>query len=234
MDINLDRVVGALAHLNRHAEGGEETGRARRQARPCLVAVAREAGAKGSSVGKAVANRLGWPVYDQELLQHIAQEKGLQTHLLEALDEQYVDWLTGTMRRLCAVPTGDAHSYLKPLLQLFATLTSKGHCVIVGRGAAAVLPAETTLNVRLVAPRAQRIATIQELRGLSAAEAERWVDRTDRERVRFVKEYFHRDPTDPVNYDLVLNAGRLSVDDCARLIVEALHAKEAHLQPALA
>jgi len=196
--------------------------------------LAREAGAKGSTIAQAVGARLGWPVYDQELLQHIAQEKGLQARLLEALDEQYVDWMTSTMRRLCSVPTGDAYTYLKPLLQLFATLSSRGHCVIVGRGAAAVLPPETTLSVRLVAPRQNRIATIQEKMGLSAAEAERWVEKTDRERFRFMKEYFHRDPTDPCHYDLVLNVGRLSTDECARVIVEALHAKEAKLQPALA
>lgn len=234
MDMNLDRVVDALARLNQYAdEHGEKRSREPGPP-PCLIAIAREAGAKGSTIAQAVGARLGWPVYDKELLQHIAQEKGLQARLLEGIDEQYVSWLTATMRRLCAVPTADASVYLKPLLQLFATLASQGHCVIVGRGAAAVLPPETTLSVRMVAPREARIATMREKLGVSATEAERWVDKTDRERFRFMKEHFHRDPTDPCNYDLVLNSGRLSTDECARVIVEALHAKEARLQPALA
>jgi hypothetical protein len=37
----------------------------------------------------------------------------------------------------------------------------------------------------------------------------------------FLKHHFHKDPADPANYDLVLNAPRLSVVQLAELIVEA-------------
>jgi len=209
MDIKLHRVVDVLARLNRYADEASKMGHSRAGAPPPFtIALAREAGAKGSTIAQAVGARLDWPVYDKELLQRIAEEKGLQARLLEGLDEKYIDWLTATMRRLCAVPTPDSYVYLKPLLQVLATLSSQGHCIIVGRGAAVVLPVETTLSVRLIAPRPMRIAHMQEKLGLSPAEAERWVDQTDRERNRFLKEHFHHDPSDAHQYDLVLNSGR--------------------------
>jgi cytidylate kinase len=234
MTIKLPQIVDAVARMNRYLDETPEKGARADGPRPFTIALAREAGAGGSTVAQAIGARLGWPVYDKDLLQRIAEEKGLHPRLLEGHDEQHIDWLTATMRRLCAVPTTDAYVYFKPLLRVLAALSEQGHCIIVGRGAGIVLPAETTLSVRLVAPRPLRIACMAKKLGLSPAEAERWVDRTDGERCRFIKDHFHQDCTDPHNYDLVLNSGRLPTDECARVIIEALQAKEALLKPARA
>jgi cytidylate kinase len=106
---------------------------------------------------------------------------------------------------------------------MLLSLAAHGECVIVGRGAAQVLPAETTLRVRLVAPEEKRVEAIEQRFGISNEEAARWVEKTDAERIRFVRDHFHKDPADPRNYDLVLNSLRFSVDECADLILEALH-----------
>ncbi len=57
--------------------------------------------------------------------------------------------------------------------------------------------------------------------------ATRKVAKLDRERSRFVRDHFHKDPGDPTNYDLILNIARLSPDDCAEQIIDALHAEQA-------
>ena len=59
-------------------------------------------------------------------------------------------------------------------------------------------------------------------RSLSKRDAEKWVEATDRERAAFIKEHFRKDPTEPRQYDLLLNASRWSVMECADLIVDAL------------
>ena len=56
----------------------------------------------------------------------------------------------------------------------------------------------------------------------SKQDAAKWVENTDRERTAFIKDHFLKDPTDPRNCDLVLNASRWSVMECADLIVDAL------------
>jgi hypothetical protein len=48
------------------------------------------------------------------------------------------------------------------------------------------------------------------------------VEKTDRERAGFVRDHFHKDPRDPRNYDLVLNAARFALPECAALIIAAL------------
>jgi cytidylate kinase len=83
------------------------------------------------------------------------------------------------------------------------------------------------LRVRVVASHEDRTAAVSRDRGLSARDAARHVDATDRERVQFVNAHFRKDPADPLNYDLVLNASRFSVAECAEVVIEALHRLQA-------
>jgi cytidylate kinase len=221
-----DRVVGALARLNRYVDTSDTASKASRE--PITIALSRQAGAGGYEIAQAVSARLGWPVYDHELLDRIAEEKGLNARLLASLDERHVGWLEDAFRAYCAPHSGHQGVYLRTLLGLLASLGKAGHCIIVGHGAPQVLPADTTLRVRVIAPRAIRVANVQKNRKLSLAEAERWIDTTERERLRFVERHFHVNDAEPLGYDLVLNVERLNMEECATLIVEAARAREKH------
>jgi cytidylate kinase len=120
-----------------------------------------------------------------------------------------------------------ASAYVRHLFETHLSLAAHGECVLVGRGAAQVLPAATTLRVRLVAPVEDRVEAIRQRFGISVDEAARWVATTDAERSRFVRDHCGKDPVDPRLYDLVLNASRLAVNECADLIIEALHELQA-------
>lgn len=198
---------------------------------PFTIALSREVGAQGTAVGQAVAERLDWPLYDRQLLEHVAGELGLRTELLESVDEKRQGWLQECMQALAVVPTVSSSTYARQLVDSLMSLASHGKCVIVGRGAAQILPAETTLRVRLVAPLKDRIRVIEKRNALAPEEAGRWVTRMDAERVQFVKDHFHKDPTDPRLYDLILNSARFDTDRCANLIVEAFHSLSAPPAP---
>jgi cytidylate kinase len=186
------------------------------------IALSRETGAGGTSVAREVGRRLNWPVYDHELLEQIARELHVGVSQLRAVDEQPGNWVSEWAEAFAAVPTVAEPAYFRRLLQLLLSLGARGECVIVGRGAPHLLPAATTLRVRLVAAREDRVAAMSRLLGLSGPEAARRVETTDRERAQFVKNHFRKDPADPQSYDLILNASRFSVAECADLITEAL------------
>jgi cytidylate kinase len=223
-----DRVAAALALLSRYAKSHPVP----KEAPPVSVAISRQAGSRGAEIAQAVGARLGWPVYDHELLTRIAQEKGLSARLLEHLDERCPGWLEEVIAGFSTRPSPTEGTYMKHLLELLVSLGHIGHCVIVGRGAGYVLPPATTVRVRVVAPRALRVAKTERRKGVSKAEAERWVDQTDADRLLFVKSHFNRDPFDPLNYDLILNSGQYGPDECARLIVEAARMREAQVKAA--
>jgi cytidylate kinase len=191
------------------------------------IALSREAGANGPRVAHAVGERLGWMVYDRELLERVAGEMGVRATLLESVDERRKNWLQECLGAFSSAPAVSATAYVRHLLETLLSLAAHGECVIVGRGAAQALPAATTLRVRLVGPVEDRVVAIRQRFGISLEEAARWVEKADGERARFVQEHFRKDPADPRLYDLVLNASRFSVSECAELIVEAMRRLQA-------
>jgi cytidylate kinase len=219
----------------RHWEAKRQPGAVQRDlsspASPAFtIALSREVGTQGTSVAKEVGRILGWHVYDHELLEHIAKEMGLRTALLSSVDERHQSWLLEAAEAFLSAPVKSdwgplvtESAYVHHLVETVLALGIHGECVIVGRGAALILPVQTTLRVRLVGPVRARIAALGRKLGISEREAARQVRTMDRERTDFVQDHFLKDPTDPRNYDLVLNALRLPVAKSAELIVEMLY-----------
>jgi cytidylate kinase len=225
----MEALVKVLQHweTRRKAEASQPGGSGESK-RAFTIALSRESGARGTSTAREVGARLGWTVYDHELLERIAQEMKLRTSLLESVDEKRVSWLQECVEAFASVPSVSGSAYVRHLTETLLSLAAHGECVIVGRGAAQVLPVETTLRVRLVAPMEWRVVAMSQKLGVPREEAARHVERIDRERICFVRDHFHKEPTDPRQYDLVLNSSRFTVGACADLIVAALHRLQAH------
>ena len=101
--------------------------------------------------------------------------------------------------------------------------------MLIGRGAGCILPRETTLNVRIIAPLEERIAYMGQWLRLTVEEAAERVRLRDERRVEFVVNNFHRDPNDVHQYDVILNSSLLGEDVCAELIAQAARARGAQL-----
>jgi cytidylate kinase len=217
---SLERLRDVLAENFRHWQTAEEGPGAPRPA--FTIALSREAGAGGREVAREVGARLGWPVYDRELLELIAREMEVPARLLERVDEKHKGWLEEFFEAFSSAPAVGQDVYARRLGKVLLSLSARGDCVILGRAAAQFLPAATTLRVRLVAPREARVARAERRLGVGREQAARWVETTDRERDRFVRDHFRKDPADPHLYDLVLNTARFPPAQCAELIACAL------------
>jgi len=216
-----EALVRATGHWEaRHAASAAEKGGG--PPRAFTIAFSREVGARGTTVAREVGRRLNWPVYDRELVERIAQEMGLRASLLESVDERHAGWLRETLAALSSAPQVSESAFVRHLIQTVLSLGSHGQCVIVGRGAAHILPAATTLRVRLVAPLDERIAVLAGELSVSKEEAARQIKGLDDLRRRFLRDHFGKDPADPLQYDMVLNSGRFTVGECAELVLEAL------------
>jgi cytidylate kinase len=191
------------------------------------IAISREAGSGGITVAREIGRRLNWPVYDQELLGKLAEELKVDVSLVEEIDERPGSWLVETLKAFAAVANVTEVTYFRRLVRMLRALGARGECIIVGRGSTYVLNPETTLRVRVVASRDDRIAFMSKERGMTPAAAANYVDTKDRERVKFIKDHFHKDLADPLNYDLVLNRTRFTLDETAELVIEALQRMQA-------
>jgi cytidylate kinase len=189
---------------------------------PFSIAISRQAGALGKTVATEIARRLGWPVYDKEILDKVAEQMRKPTFRVEGIDERPVNWLEDCLRAFSLAEHVNPSAYHKHLVGVVRGLGLIGRCVIVGRGATCILPPETTLRVRLVAELPDRQKVMARLHKLSPAEAARLVDKTDKERTNFVRSHFRTDATAAEQYDLVLNTSRMSPEECAQTVIGVL------------
>ncbi|HVR30877.1 MAG TPA: cytidylate kinase-like family protein, partial [Thermoanaerobaculia bacterium] len=196
-----------------------------------LITISRQFAAGGSQVARHVAESLGWRLIDDELVDRVAERAGVSREEVAALEERAPSFIE-RLARLTALelpelflPTADAMQefgeghLVKITRALVEEIAAEGRCVVVGRASAAVLArTANTLHVRVVAPLPMRVRIATERLGLDPAEAPRIVEERDANRARYHREYYDRDWNDPVNYDLVLNTGRLGFEGAARVI----------------
>jgi cytidylate kinase len=105
------------------------------------------------------------------------------------------------------------------------SLGAQGEVVLLGRGAGCILPAKTTLHVRIVAPLPDRVAYMSQWMRLTEEEAAEQVRTRDSRRADYISTHFHRKPGDVYQYDLLLNSSFLGEEACAELIAQAARAK---------
>jgi hypothetical protein len=193
------------------------------------IAVSREAGARGGTIARRVGRKLGWQVYDQELLEYMAQEAIVRQGVLDASAAAPADWVEARLQQLLRDKVLSEHPTLVNLARVVLSLGAQGQVVLLGRGASCILPHETTLSVRIIAPLRERIAYMGQWLRLTVEEATERVRLRDERRREFVANNFHCDPNEAHNYDLVLNSSLLGEDLCAELIVQAARARAAQL-----
>lgn len=190
-----------------------------------MITITREYGAGGSAIGRAVAERLGFHFYAQDLVEQIAQLAHVRRAVIESVDERTQDAIDEFLGELYGGEYLSTSEYFRNLCKVVATLGRHGKGVIIGRGAQFILQPERTLRIRAFAPLEVRVKRISERRGLSEEEARAEAHRVDAERRSFYRKHFDRDVTDPASYDLLFNTGTLSLETCADLVVSAFRAR---------
>jgi Cytidylate kinase-like family len=216
------RVTDALARAQQHWRTRSQQVPADGKASGVTIALTREAGVPGTTIAYAIGQRLGWPVYDHELLERISQETGWRVNLLETVDKGRRNWLQESVEMFASVPMVSDSAYVRHLIETILSLGTHGECVIVERGAAQILPYESTLRVRLLAEREDRIAAISRRFNVSPRAAVDKMQEIDRQRATFIAEHFQKDVAEPHQYDLLLNCSRWSVDRCVDLMIDAV------------
>jgi cytidylate kinase len=214
----------------RHGYQGDRQGAvpAPRVPQSLTIAISREAGSRGGSIARRVGVKLGWQVYNQDLLEYLSQEHTSRRDLSESMTPELAAWSEQRLDQLLSQEGMTQHPSLLELARMILTLGAAGEAILVVRAAGFILPRNSTLHVRLVAPLADRVAYMSQWLRLTEQEAADEIQRRDERRAEFVQTHFHRRLSDPHHYDLVLNSCFLGEELCAELIVQAARAKLAH------
>ena len=186
------------------------------------ITLSREPGSGGKLVAKAVADRLGLDLFHHDIIDAMAANADTSARVIRTLDERGVsmleDWVSAAISDRHLWPD----EYVQVMMRVIGTIGRHGKAIIVGRGANFVLPPKNRFRVRIIAPLELRVNRVAETFGVSRKDAKRRVLHTESDRQAFVRKYFHSDIRDPVNYDMLLNTGTLSVESAAAAICSAL------------
>lgn len=190
-----------------------------------IVTISREFGSGGRSIGRAVAEKLGIPFYDKELVEQIALESGFAPKFVEENGEHSP---SGSLFSYAFAPQGvpgimnglsTADFLWNVQCSVILQLAEKGPCVIVGRNADYILKdRENVLNVFIHAPMEYRADRIVRLYGESEkAPEQRLLEKDKRRKVNY-QHYTGRNWGAAENYDLSLNSAALGIEQCADII----------------
>ncbi|NOS99838.1 MAG: cytidylate kinase-like family protein [Phycisphaerales bacterium] len=185
------------------------------------VCISRMAGAGGEELARALADRLQWPLFDRDILTLMAEREPVRARLYEHLDECDLGWLED-MLHLIMVSEFARGQYFRQLTRTALTIARKGNAIFLGRAVDLILPRDTGLRIRVIAPVTQCATRCAAERGLTIEQATHEVELVERNRRRFVEHHFGRRAHDPMRYDLILNMQHLTPRSAVESAVAAL------------
>ena len=206
-----------------------------------ILTVSRLYGSGGSEVADLVAKKLGWALLDNAVIDAVAARMGLSVAEVRDREER----VPSLVERLTSAMAMGSQEWMSPLADakrptdeqlievtrhIIDEAIARGPLVVVGRGTQEMLAErEDTLHVFCYAPRKALIARTMQREGMSAEEAARLVDETNRQRDQWVRLHWERDRRAHENYDLSVNTERLGIQGAADLIVAAARIRFGHL-----
>ncbi len=201
-----------------------------------IVTISREFGSGGREIGKKLAEKLGVPFYDKELLEMASKESGIARELFVKNDESYTNSFLYSlvMGNYPVSPDGRLNPELplnhKIFLAQFETikkLAEKGPCVIVGRCADFVLKEEPNVIDFFVSGNMyDKKKRILERYDIEKPKVEDFIRKTDKRRASYYNYYTDMKWGDAKNFDLCINSSKSGIDGAVELMLAYINIKE--------
>ena len=206
-------------------------------AKKIIITIGRQFGSGGRYVGRLLAEKLGIPFYDKELLSEAAKNSGICEEIFEEHDEKPTRSLLFSLATGMQHHMGTGSFYMDmPLnhriflaqFDAIRKLAEEGSCVIVGRCADYVLREDPdTVSIFVKADMPSKIARAVKYYGVEEDKAEERIRKADKQRASYYNYYATATWGDVENYDLVVDTGALGVEGAVELIAKFLELREA-------
>lgn len=194
-----------------------------------VITISRETGSGGHTVGKMLAEQLGYDFYDNELISLVAEEMHLDKGIIvengeNMSDKTYIDMASGFIpfSRKDRIPVDKIQETQNKLIQVIA---DKGNSVIVGRGADYILSErKDAFHVFIHANMEHRIERVQRHDGISGEESRirRELEVKDHSRGILYQFFTGREWGHVSNYNLSVDTGIFTKTQAMEIILDAI------------
>ncbi|MEE1025460.1 MAG: cytidylate kinase-like family protein [Acutalibacteraceae bacterium] len=194
-----------------------------------VITIGRQFGSGGRAIGRLVAEKLGIPFYDKEIIKRISKESGLSHEILDDYDEKptnsflyslslgaytYGNSITG----IPEMPMSDKIFVIQS--DVIKKIAAEGPCVIVGRCAESILKDEVNcLSIFIHADFDSRIQRVSEYDKISHDQAAEQIRKTDKKRASYHNYYSELKWGAATSYDFCINS-KIGIENAAKLIVD--------------
>lgn len=190
-----------------------------------VITISREFGSGGRTIGRLVAEKLGYKFFDAEIIEEVVKTSGMAREVVEKYDE-YATHKNSLLYTIAINAVSDGYNKLSianriqiAQTEVIKKLAEEGNCVIIGRGADYILRnREDCLHVFVRADISFRAKRVIDIYGESEKKIEARLEDKDTRRRVFYRSFTMREWGNLENYNLVLDSGCIGIENCADLI----------------
>lgn len=182
-----------------------------------IITISRQYGSGGRFIAKLLAEKLGIPYYDNELITMAARESGYSEAIFEKAEQLsthsflYSLSMFGSTDGLYGLPLADKVYIAQS--DIIKKCADKGPCVIVGRCSDYVLKEyDNVLNFFIHSDEQSKIARAVKYYGIEADKAASELKKKDKKRANYYNYYTSQSWGDFSNYHVSLNSDAVGID----------------------
>ena len=200
-----------------------------------VITISRQYGAGGKTLGKMIADKLDYGFADSEIVAKVAEMANVSTHWVETVENEAGGKLSRFITRMVSKPLVDRilkgergyideEIYLDYLVLIIAQIADEGDVVVLGRGSQYILNDHPdAFHILMLDEFDNRVRFMREHYELSDREAAKVIRSEDKRRKALYQKLGKTDYDDPFLYHLVLNMGRVSLEEAQRLVCKAVN-----------
>ncbi|MBP3375153.1 MAG: cytidylate kinase-like family protein [Clostridia bacterium] len=200
-----------------------------------IITISREFGSGGRTIGRQVAEKLGYKFYDAEIIERVIEKSGLSREIVEKYDE----YATHKSSFLYSIAINSANASVDSYhgtsfasqvhiaqIKVINEIAEEGNCVIIGRGADYILRDRAdVLNVFVYADMKFKCDRVLSLYGETDKKIEDRIKDKDTKRRVFYRSFAMREWGVYQNYHMMLDSGTVGLDRCVDMICDVASAE---------
>ena len=191
-----------------------------------IISISREFGSGGHEIAEKIAKDLGLNLYDRDLLDKVAEEKGMSPEMVKKYDEKPRNLLL--TRRVGEHSNSIAEHLAQMQFEYIKNKAESGESfVIVGRCAETILKSYPGLiSVFVLGDREDKIAHVEKKYQLSESEAIVKMNRHDKTRKSYHNRHSDFRWGDSRGYDVCINSSRLGEDGTVQALEDYIEKRK--------
>lgn len=202
-----------------------------------VITINRELGSGGRTIGRKLAEKLNVKFYDKALIKELTKKFDLSVEELEKVKASKRNWwndfVQNYLNRYNIEERVNVESNIATTENIFRVesqflkeLAADESCVIAGRSGFYIFRNEpNAIKILIQSTMEQRIKRVMEKQGLTEEEAKKAIEKVDKGREKYTKEFSGTSRYDTRNYDLVLNVANMKEDEAVEVIMSYIDKK---------